>query len=74
VHSAQAEEEDESTLFLASVIAIELITVQAHSDVVHLDDIKLFVQLGENGSSNSAHWILDSGATNHMTGVWAVFS
>jgi hypothetical protein len=41
---------------------------------VHLEESKLFVQLGENGGGDSAHWILDSGATNHMTGVHAVFS
>jgi hypothetical protein len=41
---------------------------------VHLDEGKLFVQLGENGGSDSARWILDSRATNHMTGVRVVFS
>jgi hypothetical protein len=41
---------------------------------VHLDEGKLFVQLGENGGGDGARWILDSGATNHMTGVRAVFS
>jgi hypothetical protein len=74
VHSAQAEVEDEPTLFIASATTIEPITVQAHPDVVHLDEIKLFVQLGENGGSDSACWILDSGVTNHMTGVRAIFS
>jgi hypothetical protein len=42
--------------------------------VVHLDEGKLFVQLGENGGGDGARWILDSGATNHMTGMRAVFS
>jgi hypothetical protein len=37
--------------------------------VVHLDEGKLFVQLGENGGSDGARWILDLGATNHMMGV-----
>jgi hypothetical protein len=41
---------------------------------MHLDEGKLFVQLGENGGGDGAHWILDSGATNHMTGMRAVFS
>jgi hypothetical protein len=41
---------------------------------VHLDESKLFVQLGENGSGESAHWILHPGATNCMMGVRAVFS
>jgi hypothetical protein len=41
---------------------------------VHLDERKLFIQLRENGGGDGARWILDSGATNHMTGVCAVFS
>jgi hypothetical protein len=41
---------------------------------VHLDEGKLFVQVRENGGGDGACWILDSGATNHMTGMCAVFS
>jgi hypothetical protein len=41
---------------------------------VHLDEGKLFIQLGENGGGDGAHRILDSGATNHMAAVRAVFS
>jgi hypothetical protein len=74
VHAMQAKEEDEPTLFLASTTAVEAIVIQAHPDAVHLDESKLFVQVGENGGDYSAHWILDLGATNHMMGVQAVFS
>jgi hypothetical protein len=74
VHAAQAEEEDELTLFMVNATPIELIAVQAHPGTVHLDESKLFVQLGENGGGDSARWILDSGATNHMTGLQEVFS
>jgi hypothetical protein len=58
VHAAQAEEEDEPTLFMVSATPIEPIVVQAHPGTVHLDESKLFVQLGENGGGDSARWIL----------------
>jgi hypothetical protein len=74
VHVVQAEEEDEPTLFMASGTAVEPIAIQVQPGVVHLDESKLFVQLGENGGGDSARWIVDSGATNHMMGVQAVFS
>jgi hypothetical protein len=73
VHAAQAEEEEEPTLLMASAMTIEPITVQGHLDMVHLDESKLFIPLGENGSDDSDQWILDSGATNHLMGVLAVF-
>jgi hypothetical protein len=41
---------------------------------VHLDESRLFIQLGEMGGIDSAHWILDSGVTNHMTDMRNVFS
>jgi hypothetical protein len=74
VHVAQAEEDKELTLFMASVAVIEPITVQAHPAAVHLEESKLFAQLGENSGGDGARWILDSRVTNHMTGMRAVFS
>jgi hypothetical protein len=47
---------------------------QVHPVVVHLDMGKLIFQLGENGSGDGTHWILDSGTTNHMMGMRKVFS
>jgi hypothetical protein len=41
---AQAEEEGESTLFMASTAMIEPVAAHAHPSVVHLDEGKLFVQ------------------------------
>jgi hypothetical protein len=43
VHTAQVEEEDESTLFMASTTVIEPISVQAHLATVHFEENKLFV-------------------------------
>jgi hypothetical protein len=74
VHAAQAEEEDEPTLFMTTATIMESIAVQAHPDAVHLEESKLFVQLGENGGGDSARWILDSGVTNRMMGVHTMFS
>jgi hypothetical protein len=74
VHTTQAEEDEELTLFMVSSTVIESITVQAHSAIMHLEESKLFAQLGENSSGDGARWILDSGATNHMTGVRVMFS
>jgi hypothetical protein len=73
-HAAQVEEYEEPTLFMASVIVAESVTVHVHPAVVHFDVRRLFVQLKEKGDVDSARWILDSGATNHMTGVHNMFS
>jgi hypothetical protein len=58
---------------MASAAVIEPVAAHAHPSAVHLDEGKLFAQLGENGGGDGARWILDSGATNHMMGVRAVF-
>ena len=42
--------------------------------MVYLEESKLFVQLGENGGNGRTRWILDTGATNHMTGERSAFS
>jgi hypothetical protein len=48
-------------LFMASAAVIETVAAHVHPSAVHLDEGKLFVQLGENGGSDGACWILDSG-------------
>jgi hypothetical protein len=45
-HAEKAEEEEESTLFMASAAVIEPVVAHAHPSVVHLDEGKLFAQLG----------------------------
>jgi hypothetical protein len=42
--------------------------------VVHLDESRLFIHLGEKGGIDSACRILASGVTNHTTGMCNVFS
>jgi hypothetical protein len=73
VHVAQAEEEDEPTLFMVSAVVIESIADQEHPAEVQLDKGRLFIQLGERGNGDDTHWILHSGVTNHLTGVRNVF-
>lgn len=45
-----------------------------NSAAIHLDEPKLFVQLGDRRKRESTRWILDTGATNHMTSVRSAFS
>jgi hypothetical protein len=53
---------------------IEPVVAHVHPSAVHLDEGKLFIQLGENGGGDGARWTLDSGATNHMTSVRTTFA
>jgi hypothetical protein len=55
VHAAQVEVEDEPTLFMASATVIEPITARAHPAAMHLEESKLFAQLGKNGGGDDAH-------------------
>ncbi|KAJ1257158.1 hypothetical protein BS78_K195100 [Paspalum vaginatum] len=41
---------------------------------IHLNENQLFVQLGDKKEGSHARWILDTGATNHMTGERGLFS
>lgn len=41
---------------------------------MHLDENRLFVQLGDGHEGESTRWILDTGATNRMTGARSAFS
>jgi hypothetical protein len=41
---------------------------------IHVIEDKLFIQLSEKSEGGSTRWILDTGATNHMTGERSFFS
>jgi hypothetical protein len=41
---------------------------------VHLNEDQLFVQLGEKSDGDTTRWILDTGATNHMTSARSAFA
>jgi hypothetical protein len=78
-HIAQAEEEKEPTLLVATVTVQVVISpipsvTPAAATAVHLNEDNLFVQLGEEGEGDTTRWILDTGATNHMTGSRSAFA
>jgi hypothetical protein len=71
-HAAQVEDDGEAALLVACA-SIDVNSVVLTATEVHLKEDKLFVQLGDKvGDSN--RWILDTGATNHMTGERSAFS
>ena len=41
---------------------------------IHLREEKVFAHLGERETQNEETWVLDTGATNHMSGSRAVFT
>ena len=41
---------------------------------INLNEENLFVQLGERGDGDTTRWMLDTGATNHMTGARSAFA
>ena len=49
-------------------------SVTVRSILIHLEENKLFVQVGHGTQEESTRWILDTGATNHMTGARSAFS
>jgi hypothetical protein len=67
------EEDEEPTLLMESATVAEPFTVHTHPTAMHLNESRLFVQLKEKGDVDSARWILDSGATNHMTAICNMF-
>jgi transposase InsO family protein len=70
------EEKPEAVMCVAVAAAAAAIPRRsgAATPEIHLDENKLFVQLGEKNAGGSACWILDTGATNHMTGQRDAFS
>ncbi|XP_025801352.1 uncharacterized protein LOC112880817 [Panicum hallii] len=79
-HAVQAEEEQEPTLLVAAVTAQADSTslpppvTPAPGATVHLNEDQLFVQLGEKSDGDTTRWILDTGATNHMTSARSAFA
>ncbi|WVZ87318.1 hypothetical protein U9M48_033973 [Paspalum notatum var. saurae] len=74
-HMAQTEggKGEQALLVASTTIATTTSTAAARSTPsssdVHLDESKLYVQLGDKGGGGHTEWILDTGATNHMTGM-----
>jgi hypothetical protein len=71
-HVAQVEDDSEAALLVACA-RVDVDHVVPTTTEVHLKEDKLFVQLGDM-AGDSTRWILDTGATNHMTGECSAFS
>lgn len=70
-----AEEEPAAHVALATATAVENPPTSSPArEEIRLREDKLFVQLGEKGDGGSTRWILDTGATNHMTGMRSAFT
>ena len=67
-------DEEPSVVSARSTVALATASRTTSSTEVHLQEDKLFVQLGEKHDEGETRWILDTGATNHMTGDRSFFS
>jgi hypothetical protein len=63
----QVVDEGESDLVIACV-NVDVEQMPSSQTEVHHDEPKLFVHLDNKEGEGHMRWILDSGATNHMTG------
>lgn len=81
-HVAQAEEGEEPMLMVATAQVNAVISstpppatpaMPVDSAPIHIEEDKLFVQLSDGHEGEATRWILDTGATNHMTGARSAF-
>ncbi|WVZ53904.1 hypothetical protein U9M48_004791 [Paspalum notatum var. saurae] len=78
-HAAEGEEEEPMLMMaLGASSPSPNSSVQATPPVsrstVEIVEAKVFAQLGPKEERNPRRWVLDTGATNHMTGARAAFS
>jgi hypothetical protein len=66
--------DDEPTLFLVHGSIEHLPAASAATVLLHVDEPRVCVFLGDGSSDKIDGWFLDSGATHHMTGRWEFFS
>jgi hypothetical protein len=71
VHIAQDEEEASLMLVLSTLIHPEVISSSVE---VEIYEEKVFAHLDEEKEHDARTWVLDTGATNHMSGCRAVFT
>jgi hypothetical protein len=66
------QDEEESSLILASATLIHLEVISSSAEVeIHTE--KVFAHLDAEKERNTGTWVLDTGATNHMSGCQAAF-
>ncbi|WVZ56480.1 hypothetical protein U9M48_007001 [Paspalum notatum var. saurae] len=78
-HAAEGEEEEPMLMMALGASSLSPnSSVQATPPVsrstVEIVEAKVFAQLGPKEERNPGRWVLDTGATNHMTGARAAFS
>ncbi|KAJ1282550.1 hypothetical protein BS78_03G060800 [Paspalum vaginatum] len=83
-HVAQVEEEGEGEQLLVATATVHAASSSTpvpaaaapipNPPGVHIDEPRVFVQLCDKEKGDRTRWILDTGATNHMTVVRAAFS
>jgi hypothetical protein len=81
-HTAQVDDEEEPTLLMAQVSQVNTPSSSAPLTPtpppahrrVEIKEQKVFAELGSREDRDPLRWVLDSGATNHMTGAWTAFA
>jgi hypothetical protein len=84
VANLAAADDGEATLLMATFCALHDVEPEAEEAAartketpgrgVYLDEPRAQVHLGAEGSTAEQRWYLDSGASNHMIGVWSAFT
>jgi hypothetical protein len=74
-HLTQGEDE-EHNLHMVQAIALNVAGADAPPPgQIHVEEQKVFIQLGSREEHQEQHrWVLDTGATNHMSGYRSAFS
>jgi hypothetical protein len=73
-HGAEAEADAYPALLMALVMPVDLDVAEEDDMVVHLNEEQARACLGAEDDVKEPKWHLDTGASNHMTGVTSVFS
>jgi hypothetical protein len=79
-HFSQKEEEEQSLLMAHSVVIHSKLPPPPHSPslpphrAMHITEQKVYANLGPGQHHDRGLWVLDTGATNHMTGSREVFA
>ncbi|WVZ80043.1 LOW QUALITY PROTEIN: hypothetical protein U9M48_027558 [Paspalum notatum var. saurae] len=83
-HHVEGEEEDSILMVALGTVSSQPLSSPCTHSIssspsapahrVDLIEAKVFAQLGPQGEREPHHWLLDTGATNHMTGAWTAFS
>jgi len=77
-HVAQAEEDEHALMYIAAdteVKATDASCSHLRSSTVHLVEPKVHLHLSQKEEAAvPCHWVLDTGATNHMTGTRSIFA